>query len=80
MINNQTEDGENQVFLTVDEAAVYLGIKKVTIYSHIKRGKLTAYTQPLNAKRRWLKKSDLEELRGFRPVNQVHHPTALKTE
>ena len=71
MINNQTDEGEDQIFLTVDEAAVFLGIKKVTLYSHIKSGKLTAYAQPLNSKRRWFKKSDLEGLRGFRPVKTL---------
>lgn len=54
-------------WLTVDEAAEYLGVKRRAIFRYIKIGKLTGYKTPVR-ERTVFRAEDVEALKQPRPM------------
>lgn len=64
----------NKPFLTITEAAIYLGVTRPTVYGYIKRGELKVIRLGFKY---LLKKEDIDEL--FNHPTEFHIPTKEKT-
>ena len=68
-------DGEE--FLTVDEAARLLGIKRATLYAYVSRGVLKSYRQGIKRQRLY-RRSDIESLLRLAPSAGASEPEARR--
>jgi citrate synthase len=57
---------EGEEFLTVDEAARLLGIKRATLYAYVSRGRLRSYRQGIKRKRLY-RRSEVQALLRVAP-------------
>ena len=65
---------DSNTFLTITEAAIYLGVTRPTVYGYIKRGELKVIRLGFKY---LLKKEDIDEL--FNHPTEFHIPTKEKT-
>ena len=54
-------------FLLLKDAMKYLGISKAKIWRLVKEGALPTYSDPLDKRKRLVRKEDIEKLRQPRP-------------
>jgi citrate synthase len=64
-------DGEE--FLTVDEAARLLGIKRATLYAYVSRGRLRSYRQGIKRERLY-RRSEVQALLRVAPSGAREEP------
>jgi excisionase family DNA binding protein len=64
-------DGEE--FLTVDEAARLLGVKRATLYAYVSRGVLRSYRQGIKRQRLY-RRSEIERLLRLAPSGATSEP------
>jgi citrate synthase len=64
-------DGEE--FLTVDEAAELLGVKRATLYAYVSRGVLRSYRQGIKRQRLY-RRSEIEGLLRLAPSGAPAEP------
>ena len=57
-----------QDFLTMTDAAKYLGISKVTLWRRIRDGALPVYASDVNRRERLVKRADLDRVRAPRAI------------
>ena len=61
---------EEQDILTAEEAQRYLGVSRATFWNVARRAGLPRYTRPLDARRVFFRKADLDDLKRARPVEE----------
>ena len=61
----------SDVYLNLKEAARYLGVSDIKIRSLINKGLLKVSLDPLDDRKRLVKKSELDTLKTPRPVGNV---------
>lgn len=64
---------EDADFLSVDEAAALLGVKKETLYAYVSRGVLRSYKQGIGRKRVY-RRDEVNALRDLRPSSPEEPP------
>jgi hypothetical protein len=57
-----------ETYFSIQGAAAYLGRKRAAMFNYIRRYNLPTYKLPLEGKRIFLRKSDLDALRNGEPV------------
>ena len=67
----QTQDD----YLTLSEAAEYLGISRVTVWRRIREGQLATYQASTSRRQKLLRRADLDYLRRPRRVKRAGGPT-----
>ena len=68
-------DGEE--FLTVDEAARLLGVKRATLYAYVSRGVLHSYRQGIKRQRLY-RRSEIESLLRLAPSGAAPVPAEFR--
>ena len=63
-------------YLTGEEVAALLGVKKATLYAYVSRGLLQSYRQAIG-RRRLYRRDDIERLRSVRPDQSDEQQTSL---
>ncbi|MGH7339171.1 MAG: helix-turn-helix domain-containing protein [Candidatus Rokuibacteriota bacterium] len=70
-------DGEE--FLTVDEAARLLGVKRATLYAYVSRGVLKSYRQGIKRQRLY-RRSEIESLLRLAPSAAAPEPETRREQ
>lgn len=65
-------------FLTLNDAAEYLGISRMKLWRLVKAEKLTATTNPLDSRERIIRKSELDKLKAQAPRKKERSPLTDK--
>jgi excisionase family DNA binding protein len=63
-------------YMSGDEVAALLGVKKATLYAYVSRGLLQSYRQAVG-RRRLYRRDDIERLRTVRPEQAPQGHTSL---
>jgi excisionase family DNA binding protein len=69
---------EGEEFLTVDEAADLLGVKRATLYAYVSRGVLRSYRQGIKRQRLY-RRSEIEGLLRLAPSGAPAEPGPRKS-
>lgn len=57
-----------QEYLTLNDAAAYLGVSRFKVWQLVKAGRLQAYQNDADRRHRWFKRADLDDVKRLRPV------------
>jgi len=57
-------------YLTLSEAAEYLGISRVTVWRRIREGQLATYQASTSRREKLVRRQDLDQLKRPRPVTR----------
>lgn len=68
MMGRQVDGGKE--YLTLSEAAEYLGTSRVTVWRRIRDGQLPAYQSASSKRMKLLKRRDLDRLRNPKKVKR----------
>lgn len=63
------EETEEQGWLSVEEAAEYLGVSRRAIHKYVQQGRLAAFKAPIGG-RTLFKREDLDAFRKIRPISR----------
>jgi citrate synthase len=70
---------EGEEYLTGDEAATLLGVKRETLYAYVSRGLLRSYRQGIKRQRLY-RRAEIEALVRLAPSSAVEAPGAQPAE
>jgi citrate synthase len=70
---------EGEEYLTGDEAATLLGVKRETLYAYVSRGLLRSYRQGIKRQRLY-RRAEIEALLRLAPSTVVETPGAQPAE